>query len=603
MSSTQHARAGLIALLAGLPAATASQDPAGSEPICRYPVLDNGALDHPLPDFVDKQGLRRIPWWRSAAGADQVEAAEEGFALRTAGEEWASQPIPAYAPLVGGIEVSGRVRGRGRLTLTDGAEREATWELGEGEERWHGFRLGGEEIAARLGGAPQPRLDLRLAAGPGGEPARWTDLEAWIDLPCPSEEALREEILGELRWIFALWIERGLDREGPVHTGFLSHRHDAITGERLSTIRSAFNPFFDCLMDALEAEEVPAWREAFDAFVEGHLRYGLHPDTGFPQLWDPVADRALGDRHVEISLALGFLIDLAEHGSADQREANLAAARRIGEGILERGCMPDGAVAPRYRPRDAAPDRSASPIRSLDLPAQLARLGVITGEERYLEATRRAFARLEYTHSWRGSWDFLDPGFDDHFGYFGQRSVRLWELAPDEHPFSDLARTGFDYYLPLWRDAVRLGAFVAADEVRCWEIIRDICRLDPELRPRAVPLLSSALRAHVKGQQYAHGVWGDTSHSRFDPMVNVEIGDQHAVPRNLLIGLAVLYDEELGLRRDELRALFTAVMRSTLQVSRRPFGLLGTLDQKPDHNPAGASVRFGTGLVEMLRRL
>ena len=53
---------------------------------------------------------------------------------------------------------------------------------------------------------------------------------------------------------------------------------------------------------------------------------------------------------MEIGQPLRFLLDLAERGPTSLRHRALEAAARIGEQVVLRGVMPDGVVAPVYRP-------------------------------------------------------------------------------------------------------------------------------------------------------------------------------------------------------------------------------------------------------------
>jgi hypothetical protein len=114
---------------------------------------------------------------------------------------------------------------------------------------------------------------------------------------------------------------------------------------------------------------------------------------------------------------------------------------------------------------------------------------------------------FEYTHYWAGTWEFLDPGFDDHYGHFGDRGLTLWRADPTTPPFRRVAEGGLEYYLPRWHDDVRLGGYVAADEVRCWPTAAGIAELEPALRDRVDEVLTAAVRAHFKSEQYPDASW------------------------------------------------------------------------------------------------
>ncbi len=414
---------------------------------------------------------------------------------------------------------------------------------------------------------------------------------------------MREEIVAELERIFAWWLERDLDTEGPIATGLLAWQHDVMTGAHLVRMRVTCHPVFLLVGRALACQENQRWRAPWERFLASYFEYGLHPATGVPRNFDCERDQPDDERAIEIASVLGFLIDLAESGEAPWRERARAAAAKLGETILATGVLPDGTVAARYRPSDGAPNTDVPPLRALDVPAQLGRLGKLLGDERFLAAARRAVRRFEYTHFWAGTWEFLDPGFDDHYGHFGDRSLTLWRTEPATPSFRRVALGGLEYYLPRWNDAVRLGGYVAADEVRCWPIATGIAELEPAVRERIAPVLTAAVRAHFKSEQYPDASWGDVTHYEFDPKSNLEVGDLPAIPQNLLLGLAIAYGAGLGPPREELRAMFTAIIRQTRTTFARTYGYLSTRREQTGQNPAGGEIRLATGLVEMLEAL
>ncbi len=572
------------------------------ERVLTLSILDNKSFADPWPEDPDERGVLRIPWWRSARGTAQLEIDDEGRTwLATPPGESASQPIPCFRLLVDRLTIAGVVRGTGRLIVRDGNGARASFELGGGEEPVR-FHLDGSEILARAGGALVPRLELELASS-SAEPARWRSLEASTALPCPEPAALRAEIVAELERVFDEWLARDLDEQGPLATGFLAWQHDVVTGERITRLRVTCHPLFLLLGRALACEEKPAWRAAWERFLASYFEHGLHETTGIPRNWDCERDQPDDERALEISQALAFLIDLATEGEAGWRERAREAARAVGETVLARGCLPDGSVAARYRPSDGAPNTDTPPLRARDMPAQLGRLGALLDDARFLAAARAAVRRFEFTHYWAGKWEYLDPGFDDHYGHFGDRALTLWRADPRTPSFRRIALGGMEFYAPLWRDAVRLGGYVAADEVRCWPIATGIAALEPGSGEWIAPVLAAAVRAHFKSEQFPDGSWGDVTYYDYDPKASLEVGDLPAIPQNLLLGLAIAYAADLGPPREELRAMFTAVMRQTAATFRRPHGYLSTRAERPGQNLAGGSIRLATGLVEMLEAL
>jgi len=132
--------------------------------------------------------------------------------------------------------------------------------------------------------------------------------------------------------------------------------------------------------------------------------------------------------------------------------------------------------------------------------------------------------------------------------------------------FERLSVDGLVHYLPLWRDAVRFGGNVAADQVRCWEIAARLARLRPELRAEVAERLDEALHLHLLGEQTPTGRWIDVTVVDFKPQ-RLPVGDTAGAPQNLLHGLALaLHPRVLGDRgfRDpaEARAWFAALWRA-----------------------------------------
>jgi len=299
-----------------------------------------------------------------------------------------------------------------------------------------------------------------------------------------------------------------------------------------------------------------------------------------------------------------FLLDLAEQGPVHLRADCLAAAVRIGEQVLESGVLPDGSVAARFFPASGLPAPGSVPIRRLDVPAALARLGALTHDERFRDTARNAVFELAYDHYWPGTWDRIDPGFDDNFGHYGERALSMWEAWPDEPVFRELVLSGFDRYAPLWRDALRYGGNIAADQVRCWRIFARIAELDPSRREVVEELLEAALHVHLCGQQTGGGAWIDVTVFDFDPQ-RLPVGDTAGVPQNLLDGLGLVYDARLGLRNADTRAAFTGVLRQSLATFGGEYGLIGG----PRRASAGAgnatrgSLRLHPGLLSMLEQL
>ena len=595
--------------------------PSGPEPRVRVELLDNGYFADANADAVDRDGIRRIPWWRSTRGMAQLVELDPtlaprvtprdpfkerafGFAAQTKGAEFVEQPLAAYAPYARSLVVRGKLRGHGRVLVIDGSGATAQFEFGPATD-WQTFEIRGDAVAAQYGREPTPRFVVRFEGAHGDAAALWRELSGSVELPCPSEAALREELHALLTWIFHENIERGLDAVGPVKSGYWAHDFDAVTGERLATLEvSAFFSLFDHLRIGVQTSGDAEWAAALDTFANHLFTQGLHPDTGLPRMWDCTSDAARDDVPLEIALTLGFLIDLAEGGNERWSTPARAAALKMGETILARGLLPDGGIAASYYPATGAVNPNVGQLRRLDVLSQVARLSTLKKDPRYIAAVREALATFEYTQLWSGTWQQIDPAFDDEFGHYGARAISSWKAVPNEPLFRNLALGGWHHFAPLWRDAVRLGGNCAADQVRCWVMMLDVAQLEPKEAPQILELVRAALRGHFKGEQSGVGAWCDLTVIDYDTPYTFakKVGDFPGAPQNLLHGLSAVYEKDTGLRTDETRAMFTTVLRSSVAAYKRPHGFL-IEGEVAGPNTAKGSLRVLLGIVKMYAKL
>ena len=569
--------------------------------------LDNGDFSQRNDSATDVHGLRPIPWWLSAKGMEQVVLDSGGRAvLRTGPGEWAEQSIPAVAHFFRPI-VRGRIRGRGRAVVTNGSGVEILTSTPEGDPgETRAFEIDAAKVPEKDNDLV-PRFTLRLQPENPGDAAEWSDLSFTVILPCPPEAELRKEILSLLKEIVAPWLERGLDEVGPRKTGLLCHKIDAVRGTVLSTDSGGFHPLWEQIASALEVEDVPEWRSAYERFLGDWLDLCLDPDTSLPCQWDcekdePIVDRPAGD----LALPLGFLIDVGERGPERFRERARAAVAKIAETVLAKGVLPDGTIGASYFPKDGRANASVLELRRFDLLAQLARIPSVRKDPRFRRASEELRSAFEFDHVWWGTWERIDPGFDDEFGNYGARaaSIAISDAdGPEGAAFKTIALDGWRHYAPTWRDALRLGGNVAADQVRCWNLLADVVKLEPKENDPIRVLLRAAARSHFKGEQYGNAAWGDVTIFRFGPRTGLEVGDYPGAPQNLLNGLATIYTDELGNRTDEVRAMYTAVLRSSVREYKRTYGFLLDRTEKQGDNPASGTLRMLLGLVKMLRRL
>ncbi len=590
-----------LALLLGALMLCALPESSHAEETKLFNLLDNGGFEEEVPGLKSKDGIVRIPWWKSSNGASMIkgEAGARTLVTPSGGGGWVSQPIAAFAPLVGEFVVRGKVKGCGYVTLVDGSGKRAQIEVFSEGDSFVPFELTATQFEEVLEAPLVPRFELVLESLMEAE---WDDIEAWVALPLPTPAELRAEIVTELDWIFSLWLEHCLDDVGPQKPSPACHLIDVVTGERLATGAAGLHPLTTLMREAAVVEENTEWREAVDRNIADLLERCLHPVTGLPRSWD--VERDVGrDGPVEIHLMLEFLIDVIREGPINHRMRSLEAAILMGRNVLAQGVLPDGNVAASYYPETGKPNTEVSVLRRLDVPAQLARLGAITEKHQMARAAREACVTLDFTNFWPGTWDSIDPGWDDNYGHYGRRATDMWMAYPEDQVFRGLSYGGALHYHKMWRNALRLGGNVAADQVRCWLTLVDIAQVAPETKGEIRDLLGLAARSHFKGEQYGNGAWGDVTIFNFDPKGNLNVGDLPGTPRNLLHGLAGIYRDDLDLRSDELRAMFTAVLRSSRTHYRREFGYLTTRAALAGQNWGGGEIRLAVGLVEMLKQL
>jgi hypothetical protein len=563
--------------------------------------------------------LGRVPHWRTTRGSPRplLEGrAEPGewkdvrapdapavSGIWLADGAQIAQSAALYAPLAGELVLEVAVTGRARIEVVDGNDKRYArdLEVAAGEPA---VRITGAEIAASIGAAPLPRLSV-LIAGAG---ARVGQVELRCATPAPSEAALLREIETELAWFFTTWSERALDTLGPRATAFWARDFDAVSGATIAPLPKSpvLDAYWQQLLDAWEADPRPEWGALLERHVADLLELGLHPATGLPRAWNAERDEPIDDGTVEVHVYMRHLLELAERGPTAFRTRALDAALRIGEHVLARGVLPDGSIAAAYRSSDGAPSTDTVPIRRLDVPAQLARLSARSADMRFAAAAREALFALEFAHHWPGTWDRIDPGFDDNFGHYGERAVAAARALPSAAEFRAFALSGSQRYGPLLAQALRFGGNVAADQTRCWWILRELAVLEPGLSDATRLLLLEAARNHFQGQQGAAGAWLDVTIQGFEPISNLPVGDTSGVPQNLLVGLAHVYEREPDLAAGELRAMFAAVMLSTRAQYKEQYGYVTgarRAEGRGAQNSASATLRYTSGLVAMLRRL
>ena len=559
-------------------------------------LLDNGSGEARVQVPADDERALLVPWWIASGAPRTQPASANGLVLEPGASLW--QPIAAFAPLAEGFEISGRVEGQGSVLLEDGRG-----QFVELQVRDQSFDVSAAQITKKFGQASSPRFTLSISAPRDSSGARFFDLHALVPLPCPDEAALAAELRALCDEVFLHWLERGVDRKGARPTAFLTTRFDAVSGAELGVAASGLHPLYESLLAASAVSDNPAWRAGLEAYLRDFLELGFHPASGMPREWDGELDLPQDSKPVEVARYLAFLIDVSERGPQDFRERARGQARRMAATIQQHGLQPDGSVAVSYNPANGLPAAAPASIRRLDVAAQLARLGKLDGDRRLIDAARDALAELEFTHFWGGTWSSLDPDFDDSWGNWGKCATLMLAAAPEDPSFQRFTSRGFEHFAPLWRDGLRFGGSIAADQTRCWEFLLRHAQIEPRLRAPLDELLRAAVRAHFKGEQYGSGAWGDLSFTQFSPRGNLNVGDFTGYPSNLAWGLACVYRVGSALRDENTRAMFTAVLRSSKQVYRRPFGWLLSKENTRGDNYAGGELRMLLGVTEMLENL
>jgi len=151
---------------------------AAREDVLLMQLLDNPNFSEPLSDEAAGERVE-VPWWRTTQGAEQLVTRELPDGTK---EKWlwvsqgvsAEQPLAAYGPTAGGIVITARVSGTGRLVIEDGA----------GREHVESFAIPvGEELELSIGPLSElkafqegvrPRLTVRLAWARRPARARWS---------------------------------------------------------------------------------------------------------------------------------------------------------------------------------------------------------------------------------------------------------------------------------------------------------------------------------------------------------------------------------------------------------------------------------------------
>ena len=520
-----------------------------------------------------------------------------------------------------------------------------------GDDGWHSFTWSTPTADLLV-----PRFEVAVGIAPSAAEesaeaavARFGPVEVRVPMPTPSVAELDTRVAALVARTLDQLATKGRDQSGPRSTHFWVGLHDVDTGALLAgggrgpgANRMGYNPVLGTLLGAVEAglgdrvgPSGTSLAEHLDASARDFLELCVHPETSLPRRFDPTTDKPVDGEPVEAAAYLDFLIDLADSSSVVADDA-LSAALAMGHALVDYGTLPNGEVAAVVRAADGWTSTSVVHLRRLDVPAQLVRLAALCRERgvepefqgALLAAAREAVFEVEYANYWPGSWDRIDPGFDDSYGHIGARSSVMAEAWPEDLTLGRLAESGRRTYLPLWRDALAFGGSVAADQVRCWKIFEHMDALSPAAwsdapffasevigtlveqpghkpRPedaaRAEEYFSRTLRLalanHFVGEATDTAAWLDVTVVGFAPATNLPVGDIIGLPQNLVFGFATLREHERR-RGAGVSATQRAMLWTLLDMIEADWGAeFGFADGS---RTSGGGIRLAPGLVRWL---
>lgn len=574
------------------------------------------------------------------------------------------RPVAAHPEHMAGIRVTGAVQGPGRLLVRSGSGQlldmalaveatDAGLTVTERADGWLDFEW------LSPAGALVPRLEIGVGASgapeqppAGAQVARFQALHVAVPLPVPTTAELDARIENIVVDTLDHLLVSGRDQVGPRSTHFWVGLHNVDTGAPLGgpMPRAGYNPVLGAAFAAVDAglgerqgpSGIPLATH-LDQAARDFLEMCISPDTGLPRRFDPSADRPADQEAIEVAAYLDFLIDMAGGPhlentilSEDLRAQAFEAARRMGHALLDFGVLPNGEIAAVVRAADGWISTDVVHLRRLDVPAQLVRLAALCRamqvepefQQALVHVAREAVFEVEFTNYWPGTWDRIDPGFDDSYGHIGARSATMAAAWPDEPAFARLAMAGREKYMPMWRDALAFGGSVAADQVRCWKILDELDALNPaawsdapflESRvtgqlieaPGHKPTKDAALRAderfdqvmhlalanHLIGEATDNASWLDVTIVGFAPATNLPVGDVIGLPQNLFAGFATIRAMEER-RGQAVEALLCAELWMLLDVIQAEYQAeYGFADGR---RSSGGGIRLLPGLIRWL---
>ena len=481
-----------------------------------------------------------------------------------------------------------------------------------GINNWHIFELPiGKEFKNYFNENPSARFTLTLECAAGS--CYFDAIDVQTDFYYLPPEELKKKILDEMKWTFDLWIQHGLDKEGPEQTPCVSHIHDALTGEELSTISqcpvwASYPVMINYLYYRDNAEYLQLVKDQADLFLRTRFR-----ETNFMRYWDPVNDKATGNAALLPVSYFWQVYDLTKENRF--RDAALALTdtalvyakkgwldHAIHEGYFTYSFNADGTV------RKLHENSYQVFIRWFDLVRRLSEAHKRYPNQKYLETMVECaelyitpgtiqyeqlnFNTINFEPRWY-DWKDLVPAFDDYFGYGIQGLWKVWEATGFNHQ-------GIEAYLEKafadmgqqWWSAMFLGGREAGDEFRGWTPYFWAWQFDPVKFENHQKYLIQNGRTLLKSTFWTTGSWVAVSYKSYQPLFGLPgEGATTGASGNSLSGFYMAW--EASNQNPDFYAAMVSLFRTSQLTYKFDYGYIRTPEPNTDgSNIAGGEFRY-----------
>ena len=490
-------------------------------------------------------------------------------------------------------------------------------------EEWTPFTIpAGLDFLNAFGINPLPRFTLMLIGI--SDRCLFDAFEITTDFYTLPPEELKEKILDEMEWTFDIWIERGLDIEGPEHTPCVSHLHDAITGEEVQTLTLCpVWASYPVMIDYLQYRENEQYLQLVVDQADLFLRT-RHRTTGFMHYWNPATDQPTGNVALLPISYFWKVYDLT--GDAKYRDAAigltdsvLAFAERawdtepIPEGYLQSGYLTDGTVKQLHEHQydimirwfdivrflAEAYERFPDP-HHLEAMEQCAELYITPGTIDYADVDPLT---IDFNPTWY-DWHNLIPAFDDYFGYGIQGLWMTWEAGGFSHEgIKEYLDKAFSDMGGEWWKAMLRGGREAGDESRGWAPYFWSWQYDPNQYSDHQEYLVRNGYTIMKGEFGEYGSWMGTAYEHGSPIIGLPgEGGTTGASGNALMGFYEAW--EASGRNEDFYAAMVSQFRTSQLTYKFDYGYIRTPFPDPDgSNIAGGEFRYISGWFDVLEAL